>query len=75
VAVLEYARAHAIDLIAMEMHERSVADSVLGGAAVPLLLHRSHHRNRPDVCLSIPEILAGQVHDERSSIDDVLTFA
>jgi len=83
-AIQEYVRAHAIDLIAMERQEwcrdgrmlmGSVADNVLCGAAVPLLLHHPHHGTRPDVCWSVTEIWAGRMNDERSSVDDVLTFA
>jgi len=49
VAILDYAQAHAVDLIALETHGRSglarwlvggVADKVLRGATVPVLLHR-----------------------------------
>lgn len=49
VAILDYARAHAVDLIAMETHGRSglsrlllgsIADKVLRGATAPVLLHR-----------------------------------
>ena len=50
VAILEEARAHAIDLIALETHGRggmarlllgSVADKVLRGASIPVLMHRA----------------------------------
>jgi nucleotide-binding universal stress UspA family protein len=53
-AILGYAQAHAVDLIALETHGRSglarwlvggVADKVLRGATVPVLLHRSHSGN------------------------------
>jgi nucleotide-binding universal stress UspA family protein len=50
-AVLEYAREHAVDLIALETQGRGglarwivggVADKVIRGASVPVLLHRPH---------------------------------
>jgi nucleotide-binding universal stress UspA family protein len=50
-AILEYARSQAVDLIAMATHGRSgianllvggVADKVLRGASIPVLLHRPH---------------------------------
>ena len=49
-AILEYAQAHAVDLIALETHGRSglarwiiggVADKVIRGETIPVLLHRS----------------------------------
>jgi nucleotide-binding universal stress UspA family protein len=47
-AILDYAQAHAIDLLALETHGRSglrwlvggVADKILRGATMPVLLHR-----------------------------------
>ncbi len=50
--ILEYARDHAVDLIALETHGRSgavrlflgsVADKIVRGAGVPILLHRPQH--------------------------------
>jgi len=49
-SILDYARDHAVDLIALETHGRSgaarlvlgsVADKIVRGAGVPVLLHRS----------------------------------
>lgn len=51
-AILHYASEHAVDLIALETHGRSglarwlvggVADKVIRGASVPVLLHRPAH--------------------------------
>jgi nucleotide-binding universal stress UspA family protein len=48
-AILDYAQAHAVDMIALETHGRTglarwlvggVADKVIRGATVPVLLHR-----------------------------------
>jgi len=48
-SILDYARDHAVDLIALETHGRSgaarlvrgsVADKIVRGAGVPVLLHR-----------------------------------
>lgn len=54
-AILDYVRDHPIDLIAMATHGRSgftrlllgsVADKVVRGATVPVLLHRPHSHDR-----------------------------
>jgi nucleotide-binding universal stress UspA family protein len=50
--ILKYAHDHAVDLIALETHGRSgavrlfigsVADKIVRGAGVPILLHRPAH--------------------------------
>jgi nucleotide-binding universal stress UspA family protein len=54
-AILDYAKEHAVDLIALETHGRSgfarwlvggVADKVVRGATVPVLLHRPQSEER-----------------------------
>jgi nucleotide-binding universal stress UspA family protein len=56
-AILEYARAQAVDLIALATHGRSgvarwllggVADKVVRGATLPVLLYRPQSEARPD---------------------------
>jgi hypothetical protein len=64
VAILDCAREHAVDLIAMATHGRggiarmvlgSVADKVLRGAGAPLLLHRPYALP-PQISVVDPEL-------------------
>ncbi len=66
--IIEYARSHAVDLIVMATHGRSglprwvygsVADKVLRGANVPVLLVRAHSHRQPEPAEKITTAAAG----------------